>query len=166
MHPVLSHVEQTFLLAKAAGDIMVRFVGLAVVNFWELGCVGDEQQSWSDAQNGAIFFVEGEFELALVGFDVVVCDPEAGYAGPEGAREVAEGVEEAVVDYLVQDREGDVCGDCEDDIEWCEEGKKVRTVCICCCRHLEALRVQADGDNYKMFIEGKEERNWKPVDTH
>lgn len=56
-----------------------------------------------------MFLVQCEFEGTFIAENVVVGDPEAGYGGPKGAGEVAEGVEEAVVDDLVdkgEEREG------------------------------------------------------------
>lgn len=53
MRLVGSHVEQTLRLAKATRDVMAGFVGIAVVDFGELRVIADQQQSRSDANNGA-----------------------------------------------------------------------------------------------------------------
>lgn len=41
---VRSHVEQAFCLAKAAGDVVTRLVGIAVVDVWEFRVIVDQQQ--------------------------------------------------------------------------------------------------------------------------
>jgi hypothetical protein len=99
---MLPHVKQTLHLAKAASDIMLALICLSVVYFRELRGVTDKQQRWRDAQYRAMLFVQSEFDCAFVPLDVVVCDPEARNAGPEGTGEVAKGMEESVVDYLVE----------------------------------------------------------------
>ena len=63
-----------------------------------------------------MLFVEFKLDGAFVALDVVVCDPEACDACPEGAGEVAEWVEEAVVDDLVEEGEWKVGEEDEKDV--------------------------------------------------
>jgi hypothetical protein len=52
--------------------------------------------------------MEGEFDFTFVAQIVVPCDPQSGYTGPEWTGEVSEGVEKAVVDYLISYPEGNI----------------------------------------------------------
>lgn len=110
------HVKQTLLLAKTTRDVVVALVRLAVVNFGEFGGIRDKKESGRDAQYGAMLLVEVELDGAFIALDVVVCDPETGDGRPEGAWEVAEGMKEAVVDDLVEEGEGDVGEEEEEDV--------------------------------------------------
>jgi hypothetical protein len=47
------HIEQTFILAKAACDIVSSFVHIALVDFGKLGVIADQQQCGSDANDGS-----------------------------------------------------------------------------------------------------------------
>jgi hypothetical protein len=51
--PVRLHVEDGFGFAEGAGDVVVGFVGLAVVDLGELGRVGDEEEGRGYAEDGA-----------------------------------------------------------------------------------------------------------------
>lgn len=53
MRLVRSHIEQTLRLAKATSDIMASLVGIAMVNFRELGVIADQQQGRGNANDGA-----------------------------------------------------------------------------------------------------------------
>lgn len=47
------HVEQRLRLAKAASDVVLRLVGLPVVDLWQLGRIADEQHCGRDTNHGA-----------------------------------------------------------------------------------------------------------------
>lgn len=50
---VRPHVEQRFGLAKASSNIVSSLVCIAVVDFWELFVIADQQQCRGNAHNGA-----------------------------------------------------------------------------------------------------------------
>lgn len=47
------HVEQRLRFAKAASDVVLRLVGLSVVDLWQLGRIADEQHRGRDTNHGA-----------------------------------------------------------------------------------------------------------------
>lgn len=47
------HIEQRLRLAKAASDVMLRLVGLPVVDLWQLGRIADKQHCGRDTNHGA-----------------------------------------------------------------------------------------------------------------
>lgn len=53
MRLVGAHIEQRLGLAERSGDVVSRFVGIAMVNVGELFGVADEQERGSDAYYGA-----------------------------------------------------------------------------------------------------------------
>ena len=53
LFPVL-HIEQALRFTKTARDVMLGFICLARVDFWELCRIADQQQSWGDANKRAL----------------------------------------------------------------------------------------------------------------
>jgi hypothetical protein len=72
-----------------------------------------------------MFLVQREFDFTFIALDVVVCDPETRYTGPERAGKVVKWVEEAVVNYLVDEWKYDRGEDENENVKWREQGEKI-----------------------------------------
>lgn len=69
--------------------------------------------------------MEGEFDFAFIAQDIVVGNPEAGYTGPEWPWEVAERMEEAIIDDLIECTKSDIGNECKKNVEGSKEGDEI-----------------------------------------